>query len=1265
MRRGVSCLAAGSAYVRVLTFSVLAMAVAVLAIASMAIAQDSITINGDDDLTAANGVTGGSGTKSDPYIIEGLNITGTESYCIYINYTESHVVIQGMNLSSWNRTYTGIYLDHVANVTIRDMTFFNMSTDLEARWCTDITVENVSTLRGRLQFSWSHGIRVDNYHFRRFYTGSQATITVYESTNASITNCSFWGSETAIRLSDADHVRVFDNDMRDLRYGITTETQLLNFNDDVIIEGNTIMNFSSSALSLIYVNGLGLANNTITGEGYTYDVHVYGRNLWYIRDNTMETGGIRLGYRFPEEGVWDFRNYLLAGREIYYYSNEIGLAIPLDTHQVILFNCSDCTITGPYLMPYRPFFTVLACSNITVSKFSFVGENYDLIASLNDNLTIEDCDFTDYRYALWITDSTDVAIRRCDFKQCGSGIILDDCRRAVVEDCVFIGCVAGIGEGLHSIYRPGDSIVIENNTFRDSWFGITFERLSHSSIVGNVFDNMTRYGIFIEYPGSYYSNTNVTIAENTFFDCVTGMELRGMKHCSVRRNVIEGSNVGVRIFYSESGTISWNRISNSSSVAIDITSMTEDFVVKANVLENSYRYGLMIDWTGCRIFLNDYNTSRQAYDRLGNQWDDQRLGNYWDDYEEWYPDATNDGTVWSYDVSMRGSYFDNFPLVQPFDLEPPVADAGGNQTVDEGDHVTLDGTGSRDNRGIVRYEWTFVYEQRLRELNGPTVGFTFTPPGVYRVDLVVFDAMENEGSCTIWVTVRDTQPPSVDVGTEVLAEQFTMVTLDGSGCHDSGGIANYTWTIDWVDGPLVLYGKFPLVYCSHAGTFNVHLRVTDHAGHWAEDTTTLVVMDREKPVTVIETPYEVDQGVNLYLDASNSTDNVGITRYEWTIRHDGGKETLEGSHAVYAWTVPGNYSCTLVLRDKAGNGNSTRFLVTVLDTERPRIEDPGDLGTDMGVPFRFPALRITDNVEVIGITWTFVYEGETVVLEGTRPTYTFQLPGAYEVALAAQDARGNEAVVRFNVTAVDPDAPVARAGQDRVVSVGTTVTLAGGMSVDNDGIVKYTWTFRHDGTDHYLEGETVTFRFIQVGAHEVTLTVWDPSGNNATDTVVITVVDTKPPVAKITAPATVRAGTEVIFHGTGSEDNVGVVNWTWTFEHNGTDVERYGVEATFVFEVPGTYTITLTVRDGMDLEGKATVDIWVTERDVDDGNGDPDENAIDYVPIVVAVLLIVVPLVVITVVLLLRRQQGPGQGPDDGGGEGNGGGDTDGWVEYQ
>jgi hypothetical protein len=54
--------------------------------------------------------------------------------------------------------------------------------------------------------------------------------------------------------------------------------------------------------------------------------------------------------------------------------------------------------------------------------------------------------------------------------------------------------------------------------------------------------------------------------------------------------------------------------------------------------------------------------------------------------------------------------------------EPPVADAGVNQNVDEGDPVTLDGSGSTDADGtIVGYLW--------EQIAGPTVALS-TPTSV-------------------------------------------------------------------------------------------------------------------------------------------------------------------------------------------------------------------------------------------------------------------------------------------------------------------------------------------------------------------------------------------------------------------------------------------------------------------------------------------------------------------------------------------------------
>ena len=43
-------------------------------------AHDPIKITGNDDLTAANGVTGGTGTKENPYVISGWEITAASGH---------------------------------------------------------------------------------------------------------------------------------------------------------------------------------------------------------------------------------------------------------------------------------------------------------------------------------------------------------------------------------------------------------------------------------------------------------------------------------------------------------------------------------------------------------------------------------------------------------------------------------------------------------------------------------------------------------------------------------------------------------------------------------------------------------------------------------------------------------------------------------------------------------------------------------------------------------------------------------------------------------------------------------------------------------------------------------------------------------------------------------------------------------------------------------------------------------------------------------
>ena len=74
--------------------------------------------------------------------------------------------------------------------------------------------------------------------------------------------------------------------------------------------------------------------------------------------------------------------------------------------------------------------------------------------------------------------------------------------------------------------------------------------------------------------------------------------------------------------------------------------------------------------------------------------------------------------------------------------------------------------------------------------------------------------------------------------------------------------------------------------------------------------------------------------------------------------------------------------------------------------------------------------------------------------------------------------------------------PVPRAGGDRVVRVGDTVTFDGSASSDPDGqIVSYHWDFDHrNGMQIDASGAQVTHRFTTAGEYTVTLTVTDNHG---------------------------------------------------------------------------------------------------------------------------------------------------------------------------
>lgn len=145
-----------------------------------------IVIVGDSDFITANGVTDGTGTSSDPYIIEGWEIDAEIAAGISISGTTAHFVIRNVNISRASPlpNQYGIYLNHVENGSIESS---NISGGLAY---------------GIYIFSQSSNISISNCNFEvsthynnqyNIYMRDSSLISLSGNTITSVSGYSSWG----------------------------------------------------------------------------------------------------------------------------------------------------------------------------------------------------------------------------------------------------------------------------------------------------------------------------------------------------------------------------------------------------------------------------------------------------------------------------------------------------------------------------------------------------------------------------------------------------------------------------------------------------------------------------------------------------------------------------------------------------------------------------------------------------------------------------------------------------------------------------------------------------------------------------------------------------------------------------------------------------------------------------------------------------------------------------------------------------------------
>lgn len=112
------------------------------------------------------------------------------------------------------------------------------------------------------------------------------------------------------------------------------------------------------------------------------------------------------------------------------------------------------------------------------------------------------------------------------------------------------------------------------------------------------------------------------------------------------------------------------------------------------------------------------------------------------------------------------------------------------------------------------------------------------------------------------------------------------------------------------------------------------------------------------------------------------------------------------------------------------------------------------------------------------------------------------------------------------------------------------------------------------------------------GFYWVNVRVGDQNGGTDETNFTLKVGDTEPPIADAGADATVYEDDICQFNGTGSTDNIGIMNYTWDFG----DILGYGPTPTHIYTKAGVFLAELTVTDVLGNQDTDTVKITVLNK---------------------------------------------------------------------
>ena len=327
------------------------------------------------------------------------------------------------------------------------------------------------------------------------------------------------------------------------------------------------------------------------------------------------------------------------------------------------------------------------------------------------------------------------------------------------------------------------------------------------------------------------------------------------------------------------------------------------------------------------------------------------------------------------------------------------------------------------------------------------------------------------------------------------------------------------------------------------------------------------------------------------------------------------------------------FTLKIVSRTPVRYGIHTYGVMVPSTANNPPLAVPGaDRTVAVGSTVQLDGSRSSDaDGNPLSYRWSLLSTpaGGATTLSGpsdaVKPSFRVLAAGAYVVQLVVND--GNVDSVPRTVTITTGNAPpVANAGSDFTVTVGSLVELDGSRSKDpNDDPLQYRWWLvtAPDGSQATLDsviGERPSFTPDRAGTYVVHLVVSDGSASSAPVKVVISTVNSIPR-AHAGSDRIVAVGEGVTLDGTRSKDADGqALSYRWALLSK-PDASKARIASattakpTFTPDRAGIYVVQLIVNDGSAASIPATVTLEAVIIDTDkDGLSDAEEKALGTDP---------------------------------------------------